>query len=76
VQVRADPVQLGGDFGAGALGQGFIQQPTENQPYKQPLGQRKRFFLQCGNKAFIVPDADPQPDTFNHADPDQANERQ
>src|ERR1700733_3805027 len=45
------PVQVGRNFGGRRclgdrlLGAYLIQQPTENQSYKQPFGQRKRFFL-------------------------------
>ena len=41
-------------FGARLLGAYLIQQPTENQSYKQPFGQRKWFFLKCRNGSFIV----------------------
>ena len=53
-------VEIGGNlsgyrwFGARKLGANFIQQPTENQSYKQPSDQLNRFFLKCGNRPFIV----------------------
>src|SRR6266851_10482073 len=54
------PVEVGRNFvgrrrfEARLLGAYFIQQPTENQSYKQPFDQRKWFFLKCGNRSFIV----------------------
>ena len=53
VEIRAD-LYRERRFGTRLLGYSFIQQPTENQSYKQPFGQTKRFFLKCGNRPFIV----------------------